>query len=74
MNIQGFDFTNGFKCCDVHKFNEINNLSINIFVLNFYQDQNKRRHKIIPIENSQRESHKVFDLLIYKNHYVLIKN
>ena len=25
LNIQGFGFTNGFKCSDVHKFNEINN-------------------------------------------------
>ena len=25
LKIQGFDFTNGFKCSDVHKFNEVNN-------------------------------------------------
>ena len=31
INFQSFDFTNGFKCSDVHKFNEINNLSVNIF-------------------------------------------
>ena len=31
LNIQDFDFTNGFKCSDVHKFNELNNLSVNIF-------------------------------------------
>ena len=41
LNIQGFDFTNGFKCTDFHKFNEINNLSVNIFELNFYQNQNQ---------------------------------
>ena len=45
LNIQGFDFANGFKCSDVHKFNELNNLSVNIFELNFYQDQNQWRHK-----------------------------
>ena len=73
LNIQDFDLTNGFKRSDVHKFNEINNLSINIFELNFYQDQNKWRHKIIPIENSKNESDKVIDLLTYKNHYALIK-
>ena len=28
LNIQGFDFSRGFKCIDVHKFNEINNLSV----------------------------------------------
>ena len=38
LNIQGFDFSYGFKCSDVHRFNEINNLSINIFQINFYQD------------------------------------
>ena len=52
LNIQGFDFTNGFKCSDVHKFNELNNLSISIFELGFYQDQNKWRHKLIPVEVS----------------------
>ena len=26
LNFQSFDFTNGFKCSDVHKFNELNNL------------------------------------------------
>ena len=41
LNINGFNFTNGFKCSDVHRFNEINKLSVNIFELNFYQDQNK---------------------------------
>ena len=28
LNIQSFDFTNGFYCNDVHKSNELNNLSI----------------------------------------------
>ena len=31
LNIVGFDFTNGFKCSDVHKFEKLNNLSENIF-------------------------------------------
>ena len=73
LNIQGFDFTNGFKCSDVHKFNELNNLSVNIFELNFYQDQNQWKHKLIPIEVSKNNSDRVIDLAIYKNHYVLIK-
>ena len=73
LNFQGFDFTNGFKCNDIHKFNEINNLSVNIFELNFYEDQNQWKHKLIPIEVSKNESHRVIDLAIYKNHYVLIK-
>ena len=73
LNINGFDFTNGFRCSDVHKFNELNNLSVNIFELNFYQDQNQWKHKLLPIEISKNISDRVIDLAIYKNHYVLIK-
>ena len=73
LNIQGFDFSKGFKGSDVHKFNESNNLSVNIFELNFYQDQNHWKHKLIPIEISKNNSDRVIDLAIYKNHYVLIK-
>ena len=73
LSIQGFDFTNGFKCSDVHKFNEINNLSVNIFELNFYQDQNKWRHKLIPFAFSKNNSERIIDLAIHKNHYILVK-
>ena len=73
LNISGFDFSKGFKCSDVHKFNELNILSINIFELNFYQDQKKWKHKIIPVEIKKNDSHRVIELLIYKNHYALIK-
>ena len=62
LNIQGFDFTNGFKCSNVHRFNELNKLSINIFELNFYEDQKKWNHKIVPIEISKNESARVIDL------------
>ena len=74
LYIEGFDYTIGFKCSDVHRFIEINNFSINIFELNFYQDQSKGRHKLIPIEVSKSDSDRVIDLAIYKNHYALIKN
>ena len=73
LNINGFDFTKGFRCSDVHKFNELNNLSVNIFELNFYQDEKQWKHKLIPIEVSKNESDRVIDLAIYKNLYVLIK-
>ena len=36
LNIQKSDFDDGLKCSDVHKFNELNNLSINTFELNFF--------------------------------------
>ena len=41
--------------------------------MNFYQDQNQWKHKLIPIEISKNNSDRVIDLAIYKNHYVLIK-
>ena len=73
LNIIGFDFSNGFRCSDVHRFDELNNLSIKIFELIFYQVQNKWRHKLIPIEFCKKSSDRVIDLEIYKYHYILIK-
>ena len=73
LNFRSFDFTNGFKCSDVHKLNELNNLSVNINELNFYKDGDKWKHNLIPIEISKNESDNIIDLLIYKNHYALIK-
>ena len=61
LNINRFDFTNGFKSSDVHKFIELSNLSINIFELNFYQDQHEWRHIIIPIEISKNDSDRAID-------------
>ena len=57
----------------MHRFEKLNNLSINIYELSFYQDGDKWKHNLIPIEISKNESDKVIDLLIYKNHYALIK-
>ena len=53
INIRGFDFSNGFRCKEFHKFEKLNDLPINVIELNFYQDQNKWKHKIIPIEISE---------------------
>ena len=41
LSIDGFDFSNGFKCSDLLRFEKLNNLSISIFQQNFYQDQVK---------------------------------
>ena len=73
LNFQNFDFTNGFRCSDVHRFNELIILSVKIYELNFYQDEDKWKHNLIPTEISKNESDNVIDLLIYKNHYALIK-
>ena len=69
LNIEWFDFINGFKCGDMYRFEKLNNFSINIYELNF--DQNK--YKLIPFGISKNVTEKVIDLLIYKNHFVLIK-
>ena len=58
----------------MHRFENLNNLSINIFELNFYQDQNKWKHHLIPIKICEKdESDRVVDFLIYKNHYAFNK-
>ena len=49
LNIEGFDFSNGFKCGDMYMFEKLKNLLINIYELNF--DQSK--HKLIPMEISK---------------------
>ena len=49
LNIERFDFTNGFKCGDMYGFEKLNNFSINIYEFNF--DRNK--YKGIPSEISK---------------------
>ena len=66
-------FANGFKCSDMHRFEKLTNLSINICEVNFYRDGEKWKHNLIPIEISKNESYRIFDLFFYKNHYALIK-
>ena len=73
MNIEGSDFSKVFRCSDIHRFEKLNNLSINIFEINFFQDQNKWNYNLLPFEISRNESDKIFDLRICKNHCALIK-
>ena len=63
----------GFRCSDVHKFEKLNNLCINIFELSFDQYKVNWKHILIPIEIIEKGSERVVDLLIYKNHHALIK-
>ena len=46
---------------------------MNILELIFYQDQNNWRNKLIPVEVNKNGSDRVFDLAIYKNHYILLE-
>ena len=57
----------------MHRFEKLDNLSINIYELNFYQDGDKWKHNLIPNEIRKNQSDRVVNLLIYKNHYALIE-
>ena len=61
LNINGFDYTNGFNCSDMHRFEKSNYLSINIYEIVSYQDGDKWKHNLIAIEFSKNESVKVID-------------
>ena len=68
INFQVFDFTNGFKCNDMHNYEKLNKLSIKIFELNFCQDQNKWIHKLIPVEKGKNNETESFNKLPEINH------
>ena len=51
LKTDGSDFP--FKTSDVSKFEEMNNLAINIFELQFHQEGVNWKHKLIPIEVSE---------------------
>ena len=74
LNIDSFDFSNGFRCSDVYKFEKLNNLSINIFELSFHSDQKTWKQKLTPIEISKYISDRVVDLLIKKIIILSLKN
>ena len=58
VNTDGFDFIDGFKFSDVHKFEKLKNLSFDIFELNFCHNKNKWKHILIPIKVSNNVSDK----------------
>ena len=73
LNIQSCDFSNGFNCSDVCNFEKLHKLSVKKFELSFYQDQSKWEYESIRIQISKNNWHRVVDLFLYRNHYVLIK-
>ena len=73
LYLDGFHFSNGFKCSDLHRFETIYNLSINIFETNFYQDQYNWKHQIVTSDISEKASRSDITLSIYKSHYFSIK-
>ena len=61
------------KCNNIHKIEEKNTVFKILIESKFCQDQNKWKHKLIPIEVNKNISDKVVDPLIFKNTYSLIK-
>ena len=74
LHIQGFDFSHGLKCNDVHNCEKLNNFSIQIFQLKYYKESyGVYRNRIVPVKISKNNSDRVVDLLLYRNQYILIK-
>ena len=64
LKIEVFDFIKRYFCKDVQKNEKVNNLSFNIFELNFYQDKGIWKIDLIPIEISKNSSYRVVDFFI----------
>ena len=52
----------------------MNNLSINIFELSFYQNESKWKHELLLFEIIKTNLHRVVGQITSKNHFVLIGN
>ena len=72
IRIGDIDLSKGMFVTDVPKFERLNNnLSINIFEL---QNNKDEKNSIVPLYISKNNLDKtIVDLLLYKNHYLLIK-
>ena len=55
----------------MHRHEKLNNLSMKIFELNYFQDENNWKQNLILIEISKNDSERVADFFTYKNHYAL---
>ena len=72
LNIGDIDFSIGMKITDIDKFENLNNqLSINVFE---YSSDDDNDYKLVPLYISKNlENRKIIDLILYKNHYILLK-
>ena len=61
MNIDGLNFSNGFKGGNVFNFGKLKNFLGEIFELIFYQEGNEWKHKLLRFEISKNSSDNVFD-------------
>ena len=63
VNIDRFDFPNGFKCTDVYIFEKLTNESINKNWIKFASSWKWIETKKIPTEFSKNDSVRVVDLM-----------
>ena len=73
LNINNIDFSDGMKICDIPRFEKLNHqLSINAFE---YSTDNENDYQLAPLYISKHnEYRKIIDLILYKNHYIYLKN
>ena len=71
LKLYGIDFP--FKTSDFSKSEKMNILAFKKFELQFHQKGINWKQKLIPLEVCGTNSETVIDLMIYKNHYDLIK-
>ena len=72
-NITNIDFTNGMKIVDIPRLEKLNNqLSINVFE---YSTEDNNDYKLVALYISKHnENRRIIDLILYKNHYIVLKN
>ena len=72
INITNIDFTNGMRITDIDKFENLNNqLAIKVFE---YSTEEDNDYELVPLYISKNiENRKIIDLILYKNHYLLLK-
>ena len=72
LNFTNIDFTNGMRIVDIPRFEKLNpTLAINVFE---YSTQEDNDYKLVPLYISKNnENRRSKDLILYENHYVLLK-
>ena len=72
-NLEGFDFTIGFKYSDIQEIEKFKNISIIISNLGFIKIK-KRKITLLPIEIKKTDSTRVVHLIFYKNCLCFLDN
>ena len=66
LNLKGLEFPKKFK--DIPKFENLNNLNVNVFELN----AQLRGTVLTPIHSNRNYDQPQIDLMLFENHYCLL--